>query len=179
MYKQLRWTERYIGRWTWTYKTILFFSVCFLKITLANPVHKHAIIVNKRPHITSWHLNVAGEELHLCHPVQKPRTRSPRHSSRASWLKLISPPENNKKLQWSTLKIEHYTNMQFAVCTALLLSCRYCPVEGSSNIALHTSARHCIPFLHPRVQNAGNILKRVATFIFEVNKNCHSFSYWT
>ena len=51
-----------------------------------------------------WHLNVAGEELHLCHPVQEPRTHSPRHSSRA----LNKIDITTKQLRWTLYK--------YAVC---------------------------------------------------------------
>ena len=145
---QVRWTERYIGKWTFGYTK----QFCkFLQINteskslllISQPctyhvLHKNAIFVNKRRHIICWHLTVAGEELHICHPVQKPRTRSPRHPSRACWLELT-------KLQWWSLSKQTLYKLLLNCCRAVL--CSY----------IAHSPRHCIPFLHPRVQNAGHI----------------------
>ena len=75
-----------------------------------------------------WHLNVAGEELHLRHPVQEPRTCPPRHPSRAGRLKLKS------------CSFESNSLMQFFCSSAVFLF--HC---------------HCAQFLHPRVQNTSNI----------------------
>ena len=141
---QVRWTERYIGKWTFGYTK----QFCkFLQINteskslllISQPctyhvLHKNAIFVNKRRHIICWHLTVAGEELHVCHAVQKPWTRSPRHPSRASELKL-----NKVSVKSNTLQIV----IDLLQCSAVFI---YCPFP-----------RHCTPFLHPRVQNAGHI----------------------
>ena len=141
---QVRWTERYIGKWTFGYTK----QFCkFLQINteskslllISQPctyhvLHKNAIFVNKRRHIICWHLTVAGEELHVCHAVQKPWTRSPRHPSRARELKL-----NKVSVKWNTIQIV----IDLLQCSAVFI---YCPFP-----------RHCIPFLHPRVQNAGHI----------------------
>ena len=91
------------------------------------------------------YLNPSDQKLHVCHPVQEPRARSPRHSSWA-WELMSS---TNSQLQLS---------MNAIIQTCSRKNCKIAiSVEYCSVARILLSVHHCIPFLHPSVQNAQNI----------------------
>ena len=146
---------------------IVNFALLLITI-LANRVHINAIEVNKRPPIRPNSYMLTFEYCRLRTTPLPSGSRTPNALS-----PIFEPSLNQNWHHHQTTRCsgvlwkEHYTNTQFAKYDWTAVRCNtvqqntvqilHCTAYWPPHICAAGPSRHCTPFLHPRVQNVGNI----------------------